>query len=305
MSEPTTLQPSTTDGHPDHGDAPPLPRRLGWQRLAFSVPVLLCLALLGLNGVLVLQPSVYDGVLNPFVVGGAASHFESQDHLIHDLSFTFLFATSALGLLAQLRSPHRHLAGQLMAIVPWLSMTLMIVLADFSAPSVKFPREATFVYGGLTISAALYHPRGRDLFRSFRPSHASLPLAALVAAALIPQLVFVATNISRQRDDTANDIHQITGHYGFMAAFAMTSIAVAAIASFRPVGWRLTAWTAGALPTLLGVLSLLAPDIASSLSAPWAIAAIAWGVTFVVVAERHQDHAHGADNLAARTTVHQ
>lgn len=50
-----------------------------------------------------------------------------------------------------------------------------------------------------------------------------MPLALVVIAA-VPLLAFGATNIRLQA--TVLDDHAATGHYGFMAAFSFTSIAV-------------------------------------------------------------------------------
>jgi len=87
------------------------------------------------------------------------------------------------------------------------------------------------------------------------------------------------------------------GHYGFMAAFSITIIGVGSLASLRPDGWRLTAWVAGLLPALLGLVSLFYP-VASSLSLPWALAVIAWGTGFVATAERSR-HAEGPSTFSA------
>lgn len=86
-----------------------------------------------------------------------------------------------------------------------------------------------------------------------------------------------------------------------MAAFSLTIIGVGLLASLRPDGWRLTAWVGGLLPALLGLVSLIYPAT-SSLSLPWALAAIAWGAGFVVTAERSR-HAEGPSmfSAAART----
>jgi len=72
---------------------------------------------------------------------------------------------------------------------------------------------------------------------------------------------------------------------------------VGLLASLRPDGWRLTAWVAGLLPALLGSVSLIYP-VTSSLSLPWALAAVAWGAGFVVMAERSR-HAEGPSKFSA------
>jgi hypothetical protein len=98
-----------------------------------------------------------------------------------------------------------------------------------------------------------------------------------------PLLAFASTNIGLQ--GTVTDEHAALGHYGFMAAFSFTVIGVGLLASFRSDGWRLTAWVAGLLPALLGLTSVVFPDVGSSLGLVWSVAAVAWGVGFVAAAE--------------------
>jgi hypothetical protein len=74
-----------------------------------------------------------------------------------------------------------------------------------------------------------------------------------------------------------------------MAAFSLTVIGVALLASLRPDGWWLPAWIAGGLAARLGVASLLFPNAGSSIGLAWSVAAIAWGVAFVAVAELTQE----------------
>jgi hypothetical protein len=166
-----------------------------------------------------------------------------------------------------------------MALVPWLALGLASLL---STTWIRFAPAP--ILAGLILVAILLHPTGRSFFRSFRASRVSRFMLALVIIASVPLIVLASANVSRQRILT-ND-HAALGHYGFMAAFGFTVIAVGLLATLRPDGWRLTAWTAGLLPALLGLTSLVYPDVDSSLAVPWALAAIAWGVVFVAVAER-------------------
>jgi hypothetical protein len=246
--------------------APPRPARLESQRIVFTLALLLILALLGLNGLLLWQPDVYDGILNPNITGAAAAHFTSLDHRMHDLAFTLLVTTGAVGLLAQLRSPRRNVAAQIMALIPWLSMAATFPLTNYwTPPGTAFPLYATAVYGGFTLSAVLLHPTGRDLVTSFRAARASRGMLALVAIAIGPLLALAWNNVSQQREEATGDAHWIMGHYGFVAALSLTILGAGVVASLRPTGWRLTAWVAGLLPALLGVLSLWYPDADSSL----------------------------------------
>ena len=247
----------------------------------FTLVVMVALAILGFFGAVVAA-----GLLGLNASAQAMGHFSEHHHRIHDLTFAYLFGTAAVGLLAQLVSPWRNIAGQLMALIPWLALGLVFPLTSFwSAPGGGFVIVATALLGTLTLNAAIFHPTGRGLLRSFSVPRIDRALLALVLAAAVPLLAYAATNIVLQADPI-KDEHAAAGHYGFMAAFSFTVIGVGSLASLRPDGWRLTAWVAGGLPGLLGISSLAFPDVSSSLELIWAIASIAWGSIFIALAER-------------------
>lgn len=135
----------------------------------------------------------------------------------------------------------------------------------------------------VAVVAALVHPTGRDFFRSFSIARVSRVMLALVGLVAVPLIAFASTNIGLQR--TVTDSHGSMGHFGFMAAFAYTVIAVGVLASQRADGWRAPAWVTALLPAVLGLTSILFPYAASSLELWWALAAIAWGLVFLVSAE--------------------
>jgi hypothetical protein len=70
-----------------------------------------------------------------------------------------------------------------------------------------------------------------------------------------------------------------------MAAFAFTVVGVSTVSSLRLPGWRLTAWVAGSLMVMLGVVSLVWLDVEGSLGVFGAMLAIASGAGYVVLAE--------------------
>jgi hypothetical protein len=255
------------------------------------------LATLGIAGVIAGMTLVM--TLRPGSMGMA--HFSEPHHRVHDLTYGFIFTTAVVGILAQLRRPSKNVAGMVMALIPWVGLLLAAVLAA----DVGVVRSAERILAAAgTVLVALLHPAGRAFFRSFRGWRVNRVLLALAVIAAVPLLVFASTNIGLQR--TVTDDHAAMGHYGFMAAFSFTVVGVALLASLRPDGWRLTAWVAGLLPALLGLASLAYP-VSSSLSPPWALAAVAWGVGFIVVAARTRDAktptllgAQGAGSGAAR-----
>lgn len=225
------------------------------------------------------------GLITVNIIDLGMNHFGDEAHRTHDVAYGALFTTLVVGVVVQLRRPERNVAGMVMALVPSASLLLAAVLVDDLDRVFEFnPLRYAAAVAAVT---ALLHPAGRGFFRSFRLSAVSWPLVATVAVAGVPMLLFASTNIDLQRDVT--DMHTFMGHYGFMAALAYTILGVGLLASLRPIGWRLPAWTAALLATILGATSLLYPDAASSLATGWALAAIAWAVAFVTLTLRTQD----------------
>lgn len=247
----------------------------------FSLLVLVTLGLYGLIGLMVLLMQFQPGFMG-------MAHGTEPHHRVHDLTFAFLLAPGAIGLLAQLRTPSRNVAGQLMALVPWIALLVAFVLA--MTPLVFAPAP---ILGTLTLVATLLHPARRDFFRSFSISRVNRVMLALVIVAAVPLLAFASTNIGLQ--GTLTNDHAALGHYGFMAAFSLTVLGTGLLASLQPVGWRLTAWVAGILPTLFGLASSIYPGNDSSLGQVWAVAAIAWGAVFLTAAGLARKHAGDID----------
>jgi hypothetical protein len=242
-----------------------------WPLFAFFV--LLALGLTGVIGSMVLVMQLQPGFMG-------MAHGTEPHHRVHDLTYGFLFATAAIGMLSQLRRPLNNIAGMSMALIPWVALLLVAVLSSDAGVILSTERISVAV---LTVFAGLLHPSGGAFFRSFSVSRVDRVMLTLLVIAAMPLLAFAFTNIGLQRT-VAND-HAAAGHYGFMAALSFTIIGVGVVTSVRPNGWRLAAWVAGLLPALLGLASLVFP-VDSSLGSAWALAAIAWGLVFVAAAER-------------------
>ena len=252
---------------------------------AFLAAQVLGLAAAGFNALMVaLMALRLDALLpGPFTQMG---HFTEPHHRIHDLTFGLLFVPSVLGLLAQFRRPRRNVASMLMTLVPPTALLTVVALTLAYGGNFRVlqPPWLTVMIGALLATAL--HPAGQDFFRSFRLSRLSRPLAALVGVAALTLMPFAWTNITRQA--IVPDDHAASGHYGFMAALALTIIGLGLLASLRPDGWRITAWTTGLLPAFLASASLAYPGAPSSLPWPWALAAIAWAAGFITVAHLSQ-----------------
>lgn len=221
-------------------------------------------------------------------------------HRMHVLAFSLLIWPTILGLLMQLKSPRENLAGHLMALVPWVALSLAMVLTGFWKPL-----PIVGIMGGLTFVAALLHPAGRRLVTSISVPRVSRVMLALVIVGAVPLLAFAATQVGLQtgaieqaghghgagEHAKVHQEHIDAGHFALMTAFSFMVIGIGLVASLRQDGWLLPAALTGLLPVGYGAMSILYPEAASTADPMWAVAAIAWGVAFVAAAVRAQ----GAD----------
>jgi hypothetical protein len=244
------------------------------QRLVFLVVVMLTLGLAAFFGLIVAQPALIGGLAGDPSGGHIGEHFRDPEHRIHDLAFGLLLGTTVIGALAQVRTPAKNVAPQLMAATPIAALVLAAMVTDRRVLSIPW-----VAIGAPAIVATMLHP---DLFRSVRAARPSLPMFVLVAIAAAPLLAFALSNIELQRSGSSH--HAALGHYGYMAAYCFTVIGVGIVSSLRLEGWRLTALVAGSLAAVLGVASLVLQDVEGSIGTGWALAAITWGAGLVVVA---------------------
>lgn len=221
------------------------------------------------------------GLITFDIVGPGMAHFGTAEHRTHDVTYGLIFSTGVVGVFAQLWRPEKNIAPMIMALFPGGSLLLAGFLVGNTDAVFRF--NPLRYAAAVTVVAVLLHPAGRAFFRSFERSRMSPVMLALVGVAAVPLLLSASTNIGFQSD--VADVHAGMGHYGFMAAFSFTAVAVGVLASLRPDGWRLTAWVAGALPAVLGIASLLYPDASSSWDPAWALTAVAWCAAFVAAAE--------------------
>jgi hypothetical protein len=241
-------------------------------------------------------------------------------HRVHEISLGFIFVLSLVGLLAQLRRPTFKIAQMWQAAIPiWLTILAIILIGEQTGPDV-------LIYLILPILLIALHP-GRPLM--FRPPiDPSRTLVALTLVAAVPLLFFAITEFRTGQDAAAiaggvienlpDDISDEEaeqrvrdaadnpedeekalhfGHWSAMAAFAIAIAALAGLASLRPPGWRLPAWSAGIAAFVYGLASLVVPDDASAATAAWAVLAMLWGIGFIIAAEyklRGPRHAESA-----------
>ena len=81
---------------------------------------------------------------------------------------------------------------------------------------------------------------------------------------------------------------------------APTIVVLGMVASFKAQGWMISALSAGASGIAVGLASIGLPNVAGSLGQIGGTVAIAWGVLFVVLAEREATETRRGVGVAAR-----
>ncbi len=245
----------------------------------------------------------------PFAVLGWFLDEGAVSHRVHEIAFGWIFVMSLAGLLGHVRRPGQRIAQMYQVVIAlWLLVGVTLVVDRYFDP---------FVGAFLVIPLLLVvlHPGRAELLR---PSiNVSKTLAVAAALAVVPLLVYsfvefrigleasrVAPQIFEGLDDDASEsefnaaaregtssneeLEQVLhyGHWSAMGAFSLIIVGLAALAAARPAGWRLPAWSAGLSSVLFGLASIANPGDASALNAYWASVATAWGVGFILAAER-------------------
>ena len=250
-----------------------------WRKITFYViAALLLLAILGL-----LWPLLLFVVLAWLPIEAWEAIFPGEDidagaviHRIHELSFSLIFWGLAIGVGLQLWKPARRQAPMLQALA------VMVAFLVIDLVSGSFSGEAVPIMVGVVL-LVLLHPARDGFYRFNRPDVAMTGLAIVAA---IPGAFFVLDQVDLQRLDVPGDEHAEFGHWSAMAVFATLIVLWGLIGSTDRTGWRITAWLVGISAAAYGVASLAFPLVASAAGTGWAIAAVAWGVAYVVLTER-------------------
>jgi hypothetical protein len=239
------------------------------RRVAFYVlAALFSLLLIVFSGVMIpLLPLVIIGWFNPDLFG---------IHQLHEMSNGAITWVVFAGVLLQLHRPERKVAAVQMANVAVLTAVIISLVAGTFFPG-------ALVFFLLTAAVAWLHPRRQDMLRLGGIRHPAL--LALVAIAAVPVLLYAAAQISLQLGPAGADEHGEWGHYAVMAQVVVTVLLLGLLTSFGTTGWRIPAWATGFVAIVFGLTSVVFPGQSSSISLPWAIAAIVWGLAFIGVAE--------------------
>lgn len=204
-------------------------------------------------------------------------------HRAHFMSLGVIHWAIVLGVLVQLRRPERREAPMLHVVAIAISLSVTSVLGG----SLRGWLLDMVVLVIPLLLLGILHPRARQLVRL--PTWDRV-MVALATVGVVPWLVFAFTNAQLQWRNFAGDTHAEMDHWSTMAFMALVIIACSFIGATDRSGWRLTAWIAALASINYGLHSLVYPEPASAASAPWAVAALAWGILYATSIIRRSHH---------------
>jgi hypothetical protein len=201
---------------------------------------------------------------------------------VTDLGFFALGAIIATGLVVQLWTPERHIAGVQQAAIG----SLALGVAGLIGRRVEPLTGAAILFVAIALLMAL-HPARSAFFAA--GTSLSAPLAALALLAAIPATAYATAMLVRARQAGPSCFLGRCAYgdrFAEMAALVLAIVGVGLLAAARTKGWRVSAWSAGGAAVLSGAAALALPGVAASPGRLAGGLAVAWGIVFVAVAAR-------------------
>jgi hypothetical protein len=180
------------------------------------------------------------------------------------------------GLLAQLRSPERRIAGLQQAVLGILAFLITALIGGRQEPL-----QASLLFLAALAFLVVLHPaRGEFLKVETSPTTSLVALSLLGA---IPVVIYSVNMLAEARQFVGPPHH--ADRFAEMAAAAVAIVLVGMLASLRTRGWRISAWSAGAAASVVGLASIVFPDAPGAVGRFWGTLAVGAGVLFVGLAE--------------------
>jgi len=180
-----------------------------------------------------------------------------------------------IGILTQLRSPERRIAGVQQAVLGGLAFLITALIGGRQEPL----QESLIFLAALALLVIL-HPAREEFFKRGPGPTASLAAVAIVGA--VPASIYAGFMLVQAREFIGPPHH--ADRFAEMAATAIATVAVGLLASLRTPGWRISAWSAGAAAIVVGMASVVFPDAPGAVGRIWGTLAAGAGVVFILLA---------------------
>lgn len=190
-------------------------------------------------------------------------------HRLHSTALSVLVWSMIIGIGVQLHRPRRKVAAMLMALAVPPAIALGEVLTTGT-----YVAMGTAPFFAVLLLIAVLHPAARQLVRIRRMDPI---MSGLTAVAAVPCITFAVGQRELGR------LHGgVVDHWTFVAALSILVVFWGLIgASDRP-GWKLPAWAAALTVVIVGLKSLLFPEMLSRAPLPWAVAALIWAGCYLI-----------------------
>ena len=223
------------------------------------------------------------------LLGGLSSLFggtlDDPIHRVHHVGAVLFIGMLVAGLLAQLRAPERNIAAFQQAVMCVLAIQITNLIMgnpDNHGGNTGFLDPAFLIFLVPVVILVALHPSRSAVFRGGGGMSRTLPAITLAAAVPLAWYGIQHGLVQRHSWPPLADPHH---QKWFMMAFlAFSMLLVGLVASIRAEGWWLPAWSTGIAAVALGMVSMLYPDLASSLGLIGGGVSVIGGAAFVAAA---------------------
>jgi len=181
-----------------------------------------------------------------------------------------------VGLLVQLRSPARRIAGVQQAVLGILAFLITALIG-----SRQEPLQASLLFLAAVAILVVLHPARREFFKRGAGPTASLAAVCIVGA--VPAVAYAINMLVQARQFVGPPHH--ADRFAEMAAAAIGIVLVGVLACLKTKGWRISAWSAGAASIVVGAASVVFPDAPGTVGQVWGTLAVGAGGLFLALAE--------------------
>ena len=202
--------------------------------------------------------------------------FHQSFHLETGWGLFFLFMVGA-PLVAVAVAPSRF--------APTLPQQLLLgAVAVAVAAALSASPKHLLVTVGLAATAGLMAPVSGGLRAILTPPRGwHWGPGVLVLAAAGPWFAYALAATDKARSGFHASKTAGLNHWPVQAALAIALVLVAALAATSTAGRLVAAWCVGVCSAWLGAASWIYPELDASLGRSWGVAALAWGIAFVVL----------------------
>jgi hypothetical protein len=222
---------------------------------------------------------------------------DTMTNPVTDLGFLALGGVIVgAGFAVQLKAPESNVSGMQQALIGLLALAFAGLIGARIEPMIG---GLIFLMAAVVLAAL--HPARGELLK--RPGHVSPSLAVLSIVAAIPAAAYAGSMLVSAREAGASCFLGRCAHgdrFAEMAALAIAIALIGMLAALKARGWIVTALSAGVSGITVGLASIGLPNVAGSLGQVGGTVAIAWGVLFVVLAEREAMETRRGVDVAAR-----